>query len=73
MKGKVETQLRLQCVRCLKEFTYPLGSTFELTLHPLKGSALEEETLNWAKTTWNRVSLREEKSTSPKLHANRSF
>ena len=44
IKGKVETQLRLHCVRCLKEFTYPLSSTFELTLHPVKETAFEEET-----------------------------
>jgi uncharacterized protein len=31
-------------VRCLKEFSYPLSSTFELTLHPLKGASFEEET-----------------------------
>ncbi len=31
-------------MRCLKEFFYPLSSTFELTLHPLKGASFEEET-----------------------------
>ena len=45
MKGKVETNLRLQCVRCLKEFSYPLSSTFELTLHPLKGASFAENRL----------------------------
>lgn len=44
IKGKVQTNLRLQCVRCLKEFSYPLSSTFELTLHPLKETPLTEET-----------------------------
>jgi len=44
MRGRVETNLRLQCVRCLKEFSYPLSSTFELTLHPFKGTSFEEET-----------------------------
>ena len=44
MTGKVETTLRLQCVRCLKEFSYPLSATFELTLHPLKEAPSEEET-----------------------------
>jgi len=44
MKGKVETNLRLHCVRCLKEFSYPLSSTFELTLHPLKEASFDEET-----------------------------
>jgi uncharacterized protein len=43
IKGKVAVQLRLHCVRCLKEFTYPLASAFELTLHPLKGTPFEEE------------------------------
>jgi uncharacterized protein len=42
--GKVEATLRLQCVRCLKEFSYPLVTTFELTLHPLKEAPSEEET-----------------------------
>ncbi len=42
--GKVQTILRLQCVRCLKEFSYPLFTTFELTLHPLKEAPSEEET-----------------------------
>jgi uncharacterized protein len=31
-------------VRCLKEFSYPLASAFELTLHPLKGTGFTEET-----------------------------
>jgi uncharacterized protein len=44
ISGKVQTQLRLQCVRCLKEFPYPLSTTFELTLQPLKESPSEEET-----------------------------
>lgn len=42
--GKVETTLRLQCVRCLKEFSYPLSTTFELTLQPLKEAPASEET-----------------------------
>jgi uncharacterized protein len=41
--GKVQTTLRLQCIRCLKEFSYPLSSIFELTLHPLKEAPPEEE------------------------------
>jgi uncharacterized protein len=44
IKGSVKTDLRLQCVRCLKEFSYPLFSPFELTLHPMKETSLEEET-----------------------------
>ncbi len=42
--GKVETTLRFQCVRCLKEFPYPLSTPFEVTLHPLKDAPSEEET-----------------------------
>src|SRR4030065_1532476 len=42
--GKVQATLRMQCVRCLKEFSYPLSTTFELTLHPLKETPSEEET-----------------------------
>ena len=41
--GKVQTNLRLQCVRCLKEFTYPLTNDFALTLHSLKEAPSEEE------------------------------
>ena len=41
--GKVETILQLQCVRCLREFSYPLSTTFELTLHPLQEAPAEEE------------------------------
>ena len=41
--GKVETALRLQCARCLKEFSSPLSTTFDLTLHPLKEVLGEEE------------------------------
>ncbi len=44
ISGKVQTILRLQCVRCLKEFSYPLSTTFELTLHPSKEAPSEEET-----------------------------
>ena len=43
LKGSVETVLRLQCVRCLKEFPYPLASAFDLTLHPLKKTPFEDE------------------------------
>jgi uncharacterized protein len=41
--GKVQTTLRLQCVRCLREFSYPLSTTFELTLYPQKEAPSEEE------------------------------
>jgi uncharacterized protein len=44
IQGKVEASLRFRCVRCLREFSYPLSSTFEVTLHPLKNSSLGEET-----------------------------
>lgn len=43
IKGNVQAGLCLQCVRCLKAFSYPLFSTFEVTLHPLKGTSLGEE------------------------------
>ena len=43
VKGRIETTLRLRCVRCLNEFFYPLTSTYELTLHPSKGTSLGEE------------------------------
>ena len=43
VKGKVETSLRLRCVRCLKEFFYPLVSTFELALLPLKETSKEDD------------------------------
>jgi len=43
IRGRVETALRLQCVRCLKEFSFPISSTFELTLLPLKETPTLEE------------------------------
>jgi uncharacterized protein len=42
--GKLQTVLRLQCARCLKDFSYPLSTLFDLTLHPLKEAPSEEET-----------------------------
>jgi uncharacterized protein len=42
--GRVQTTLQLQCVRCLKEFSYPVSSTFELTLLPFKDASSAEET-----------------------------
>jgi len=41
--GNVETALRLRCARCLKEFSYPLSSSLDLTLHPLKSGSSGEE------------------------------
>jgi uncharacterized protein len=43
IKGKVQTNLQLKCVRCLKEFSFPISSTFELSLHPLKETSSTEE------------------------------
>ena len=43
INGKVETTLRLQCVRCLKEFSSPLSTTFDLILHPLREAPSDEE------------------------------
>jgi uncharacterized protein len=44
LHGKVQASLRFRCARCLKEFSHPLSSTFELTLYPLEESSLQEET-----------------------------
>jgi uncharacterized protein len=43
IQGNVQIVLRFQCSRCLKEFTYPLSSRFDLTLHPLREKTFEEE------------------------------
>jgi uncharacterized protein len=43
LQGNVRAVLRLQCVRCLKDFSYPLASTFDLALHPSRETSLGEE------------------------------
>jgi len=43
INGRVQATLQLQCVRCLKEFYYPISSGFELTLLPLKEASSAEE------------------------------
>jgi uncharacterized protein len=43
IKGGFRTLLRLHCARCLKEFLYPLSSSFDLTLYPSREASLEEE------------------------------
>lgn len=43
IKGEVRTILQLRCVRCLKAFSYPITSSFDLTLLPLKGAGFKEE------------------------------
>jgi uncharacterized protein len=43
LKGNVETTLRLTCVRCLNDFSFPISSSFDLTLSPLKKAFTEEE------------------------------
>ncbi len=43
LKGNVETTLRLTCVRCLSDFSFPISSSFDLTLSPLKKAPTEEE------------------------------
>lgn len=43
IKGEVQTILQLRCVRCLKEFSYPITSSFDLTLLPLKETGFKEE------------------------------
>ncbi len=41
--AKVQISVRLQCVRCLEEFSYPLSTTFDLTLLPSREAPSEEE------------------------------
>jgi uncharacterized protein len=41
--GSIRTVLRLQCVRCLKEFSCPISSELDLTLLPGEGNRPEEE------------------------------
>jgi uncharacterized protein len=43
VQGVLRAVLRLQCVRCLKEFSSPISSTLDLTLLPTKGGTSEEE------------------------------
>jgi uncharacterized protein len=43
IQGSIQTALRLQCVRCLKEFSSPISSAFDLTLLPTKEDSSEEE------------------------------
>ena len=43
IQATVETVLQLHCVRCLKEFPYPLSSALNLTLLPSKKAPHEEE------------------------------
>jgi len=43
VQGTLRTVLRLQCVRCLREFSSPISSTFDLTLFPMKSDGSEEE------------------------------
>ncbi|MGQ9646588.1 MAG: YceD family protein [Thermodesulfobacteriota bacterium] len=43
INGRVQATLQLQCVRCLKEFSYPIASAFELTLLPLKETTSPQE------------------------------
>jgi uncharacterized protein len=43
IRGTVRTVLHFRCVRCLKEFPYPLATAFDLTLLPVKEASLSEE------------------------------
>jgi uncharacterized protein len=43
VQGTFRTVLRLQCVRCLKEFSSPVSSTLDLTFLPREGDRSEEE------------------------------
>jgi uncharacterized protein len=42
IKGSVQTILRFQCARCLKEFSYPLSSNLDITLLPSEGVSVKE-------------------------------
>jgi uncharacterized protein len=42
IRGKLSTSLRLRCVRCLKEFSCPLSSTFEAALLASKEADVKE-------------------------------
>lgn len=44
IRGEVQAVLQLRCARCLKEFSYPLASSFDLALHPLKGTGFTKDT-----------------------------
>jgi uncharacterized protein len=43
LNGNVETTLRLTCSRCLNDFSFPILSSFDLTLSPLEKALTEEE------------------------------
>ena len=43
VRGQVQTMVRLKCARCLKDFSHPLSSSFDLALHPFKKATFEEE------------------------------
>ncbi len=43
IKGSVMATLRLQCVRCLKEYVYPITSPFEVILQPAREIDFPEE------------------------------
>ncbi len=43
IQGRIQTVLRLQCVRCLKVLSSPFSEAFDLTLFPAKEEDAEEE------------------------------
>jgi uncharacterized protein len=43
VRGTLKAVLRLQCSRCLDEFSFPLATCFEGTLFPLKGADLPDD------------------------------
>lgn len=43
LKGNVKTSLRLTCGRCLKEFSYPVSTDFDLTFFSMKDFRFPEE------------------------------
>jgi uncharacterized protein len=44
IRGRIETQLILQCSRCLEDFRFPLNSYCEVTLSSFEGESLPQET-----------------------------
>jgi len=43
LKGDVMATLRLQCGRCLKEFSYPISTHFDLNFYSIKDFSFPEE------------------------------
>jgi uncharacterized metal-binding protein YceD (DUF177 family) len=61
INGRVQTTLQLQCVRCLKEFSHPISSTFRTYASPFERNPLAKTELGEEDMESN--STREGKST----------